>query len=210
RAFDPETQISKKGMPTALLTPVSEVLLDDASVTLFRRRFASAFGAVSDALYDAVSARIRVQGMEQWLPFFYDKLETVFDYAGADALVAFDALADDAIKERVETARDHYGARKNAPMSRGATPFRAPEPQQFYLNEDDLAAALGERPVRRFTHFDSDAKRQLKLGARPGRDFAPERQTADANVFEAASKHIAALVKAKKRVAVAAWSDGSA
>src|SRR5262249_61906271 len=74
RAFDPETQISKKGMPTALLTPVSEVLLDDASVTLFRRRFASAFGAVSDALYDAVSARIRVQGMEQWLPFLYDKL----------------------------------------------------------------------------------------------------------------------------------------
>jgi transcription-repair coupling factor (superfamily II helicase) len=210
RAFDPETQISRKSLQAALLTPVSEVLLDDNSVTLFRRRFASAFGAVSDALYDSVSARIRQQGMEQWLPFFYDKLETAFDYAGPDALVAFDALAEDAIKERVETARDHFDARKNAPMSRGAVPFRAPEPQQFYLDEDALSAALGDRLVRRFTHFDSDAKRQLKLGARPGRDFAPERQTADANVFEAASKHISSLLKAKKRVAVAAWSDGSA
>src|SRR5262249_35624236 len=85
-----------------------------------------------------------------------------------------------------------------------------PEPHLFYLDEDGLAAALGDRPVRRFTHFESDAKKQLKLGARLGRDFAPERQTADANVFEAAGRHIAALLKANKRVAVDAWSDGAA
>src|SRR5262249_53536206 len=35
-------------------------------------------------------------------------------------------------------------------------------------------------------------------------------QTADANVFDAAVKHIQALQKAKKRVLIAAWSDGSA
>jgi transcription-repair coupling factor (superfamily II helicase) len=210
RAFDPETQISKRPLQTALLTPVSEVLLDDDSVMRFRKRFASAFGAVSDTLYDSVSARIRVQGMEQWLPFFYEKLETVFDYAGAAALIAFDALAEDAIKERVETAQDHYDARKSAPLSRGAAPFRAPEPLLFYLDADALGAALGDRLARRFTHFDSDAKKQLKLGARLGRDFAPERQTADANVFEAAGKHIAQQLKAKKRVVIVAWSDGSA
>jgi transcription-repair coupling factor (superfamily II helicase) len=210
RSFDPETQISKQAQPNALLTPVSEVLLDDDSVLRFRRRFAAGFGAVSDQLYDSVSARIRQQGMEQWLPFFYEKLETIFDYAGPGALVAFDALAEDAIKERVETARDHYEARKSAPMSRGAAPFRAPAPQLFYLDQDALAGALGEAPVRRFTHFDSDAKRQLKLGARLGRDFAPERQTADANVFAAASDYIGQTLKAKRRVLVAAWSDGSA
>jgi transcription-repair coupling factor (superfamily II helicase) len=209
RSFDPETQISKGRLNTALLTPVSEVLLDEFAVLQFRRRFGQAYGAVSDPLYDSVSARMRRQGMEQWLPFFYERLETVFDYAGEDALIAFDALAEDAVRDRVETARDHYDARKTAPVSRGASPFRAPEPELLYLSDEAVAEAVGKRPVRRFTHFDTNAKKQLDLGARVGRDFAPERQ-ADANVFDAAAKHIEALTKAKKRVVIAAWSDGSA
>jgi transcription-repair coupling factor (superfamily II helicase) len=209
RAFDPETQISKRTLAEALLTPVSEVLLDDAAVLRFRKSFGQAYGTVSDAVYDSVSARIRRQGVEQWLPFFYDSLETVFDYAGESALVAFDALAEDAMHERVEMARDHYESRKSAPLARGAVPFRAPEPELLYLSDAALKAALGARAVRRFTHFD-DAKAKLDLGARLGRDFAPERQTVDANVFDAASKHILSLVKAKKRVVVTAWSDGSA
>ena len=69
----------------------------------------------------------------------------MFDYAGADALIAFDALTDEAIKERVETARDHYDARKTAPVARGANAFRAPEPSLLYLSEEALTAALGER-----------------------------------------------------------------
>ncbi|MBL8547990.1 MAG: transcription-repair coupling factor [Hyphomonadaceae bacterium] len=210
RSFDPETQISKAKLKTALLTPVSEVLLDELTVLQFRRRFTQAFGAVSDPLYDSVSARIRRQGVEQFLPFFYERLETVFDYAGENTLIAFDALAEDAIKERVETARDHYDSRKTAPIPRGGALFRAPEPDLLYLSESALSAALTTRAVRRFTHFDTDSKKQLDLGARPGRDFAPERNTADVNVFEMAAKHIEGLAKAKKRVVIAAWSDGSA
>ncbi len=210
RAFDPETQISKRPLTEALLTPVSEVLLDDLTVLQFRRRFGQAFGAVSDALYDSVSARIRRQGVEQWLPFFYEQLDTVFDYAGEDALIAFDALAEEAVHERVETARDHYESRRTAPVSRGAAPFRAPKPDELYLSDEALRTALGKRAVRRISHFDSNEKKQLDVGGRIGRDFAPERQTADANVFDAASAHVANLIKAKKRVVIAAWSEGSA
>ncbi len=35
RGFDPETQISKRSLKEALLTPVSEVLLDDDAVLRF-------------------------------------------------------------------------------------------------------------------------------------------------------------------------------
>jgi transcription-repair coupling factor (superfamily II helicase) len=209
RSFDPETQISKGKLAAALLTPVSEVVLDDSAVLHFRKRFGQSFGAVSDMTYDSVSARIRAQGVEQWLPFFYDILDTVFDYIGPDALVVLDALADEAIRERVETARDHYESRRNAPVTRGSVPFRAPSPELLYLSADALELTLGDRPVRRLTHFASEAARRLDLGAKPGRDFAPERQTADVNVFEAAARHIDTLSKAK-RVIFAAWSDGSA
>jgi transcription-repair coupling factor (superfamily II helicase) len=209
RSFDPETQISKAKSKSALLTPVSEVLLDEKAVLHFRKRFGQSYGTVSDPTYDSVSARIRAQGVEQWLPLFYDTLDSVFDYVGPKALVAFDALADEALRERVDTARDHYEARRTAPVSRGGTPFRAPAPDLFYLDESALTLALADRPLRRFTHFSSEALDQVDLGGKLGRDFAPERQTADANVFEAAAQHIAAVSKAK-RVLIAAWSEGSA
>ncbi|MGE3581898.1 MAG: transcription-repair coupling factor [Hyphomonadaceae bacterium] len=210
RAFDPETQRSTRQLKTILLTPVSEVLLDDQSVQRFRISFNQSFGAVSDPILESVSARMRRQGIEQFLPFFYDKLETVFDYVG-DALVAFDALAEDSAKERVDAARDHYETRKAAPTPRGIPGFRAPEPDALYLDHDALAAALGARPVRRFAAFGApEGERSIALGARLGRDFAPERAIPDANVFDAARGHVDDLIKQKKRVILATWSEGSA
>jgi len=210
RAFDPDTQISNARKQEAALTPVSEILLDDDTVHHFRKTFAQNFGVVSDSLYDSVTARIRRQGVEQWLPYFYEHLDTVFDYAGEGALVVFDALAEESLRERVEMAHDHYESRRAAPVPRGAAPFRAPAPDLLYLSQDALGAALGGRPVRRFTHFNTPGESQLSLAARAGRDFAPERQSADANVFDAASAHMAALVASGKRLVVAAFSDGSA
>ncbi len=209
RTFDPETQISKAKSKLALLTPVSEVLLDEQAVLHFRKRFGQSYGTVSDPTYDSVSARIRAQGVEQWLPFFYDTLDSVFDYVGPNALVAFDALADEALRDRVDTAHDHFEARRTAPVARGGTAFRAPAPDLLYLDEPALKMALGDRCVRHFTHFSSEAVYQVDLGGRLGRDFAPERQTADANVFEAAAQ-LVALVSKSKRVLIAAWSEGSA
>ncbi|MBL8550409.1 MAG: transcription-repair coupling factor [Hyphomonadaceae bacterium] len=210
RAFDPETQRSVQQLKEATLTPVSEVLLDDESVPAFRTHFAQAFGAVTDPIYDSVSARIRRQGIEQFLPFFYAKLETVFEYAGPEALVAFDPLAEDAAAERVKTAIDHYETRKAAPVPRGAPPFRAPEPHALYLDHDALIDAIGARPLRRLTHFDTPDPLAIDLGAKLGRDFAPERAQPGANIFDAARAHVDALVAKGKRVIVAAWSEGSA
>jgi transcription-repair coupling factor (superfamily II helicase) len=211
RAFDPETQRSTRTLREAMLTPVSEILLDDESVLHFRKMFAESFGVVSDVVYDSVSARIRRQGVEQWLPFFYERLETVFDYVGPTALIAFDSMAEDAARERVEAAVDHFETRKSAPTPRSAPPFRAPPPEALYLRPKTLLEAIGDRALRRFSSFAApESTRSIALGAVPGRTFAAERATAEVNVFESASAHVAALMRAGKRVIVAAWSEGSA
>ena len=70
-----------------------------------------------------VAAGLQKQANGTW-----DKLETVFDYVGETALIGFDHLAEDAIRERIETAKDHYEARRTAPTPRGAIPRGAPGP----------------------------------------------------------------------------------
>ncbi len=210
RAFDPETQRTTTRLKETTLAPVSEIILDDQSVPRFRKMFTQAFGTVTDPVYDSISARIRRQGVEQWLPYFYDHLETVFSYAGPDALIAFEALALNAIHERVDAAKDHYETRKAAPTPRGAIPFRAPPPESLYLEDAALRELLSGRPVRKFSPFKSEDARTLSMGAAVGRNFSAERQAAEANVFDAATQHVKALIKSGKRVLFAAWSDGSA
>ena len=209
RPFDPETQRSTGKLERASLAAVSEVLLDDEAVPRFRKMFGQTFGAATDPILDSVSARMRRQGVEQWLPFFYDKLETVFDYVGETALIGFDHLAEDAIRERIETAKDHYEARRTAPTPRGAIPFRAPDPELLYLVGDTFAAAIGQRPVRRYQGF-ATPDIAAQVGGKAGRQFTAERQRLDVNVFEMAQKHCEALQRAGKRVILSAWSEGSA
>ncbi len=210
RSFDPETQRGTRDLARVDLGAVSEVVFDDEAVRHFRKAFAQAFGAVTDPIVDAVGARIRRAGVEQFLPYFYDGLETVFDYVGESALIGFDHNAEDSYKERIETARDHYEARRSAPVPRGAIPFRAPEPQLLYLVWEDLIDVMAGRPVRRFSAFLEPNQTAIDVAAKPGRDFAPERQRLDVNVFEAARGHIGALAKGGKRVVLAGWTEGSA
>ena len=78
-----------------------------------------------------------------------------------------------------------------------------------------ISAKTNGRPLdagalARLTPF-ADAGRGdvVDAGTRPGRNFAPERAEAEANVFDAVTKHVHALQAAGKRVVIALWSEGS-
>ena len=85
RTFDPETQRSTRQLQAVDLLPVSEALLDAdshlaasapaTSQPSARRRRSRSTPAVSEGG--------RRAGMEHWLPLFYDRLETLFDYLPA-------------------------------------------------------------------------------------------------------------------------------
>ncbi|MGE3304182.1 MAG: transcription-repair coupling factor, partial [Hyphomonadaceae bacterium] len=170
RAFDPETQRSTAQLKRADLTPVSEILMDDESVRRFRAKFVDSFGVAADPMYDSVTAHMRRQGMEQWLPFFYERLETVLDYIGPEALIGLEHLAEESCKERYDQAKEHFEARRAAPLARGATPFRAPQPDALYLSPEALAETFDGRRVRRFTPFAEVARGMvISLGGKAGR-----------------------------------------
>ena len=56
------------------------------SASRYREHFGA--GGHDDPLYEAISAGRKHQGYEHWLPFFHDRLETLFDYLpGAPVLL---------------------------------------------------------------------------------------------------------------------------
>ena len=99
RRFDPDTQRTTEKLTAVDFAPMSEIVLDEAAITRFRQSYRIEFGAAGtdDPLYEAVSAGRKHQGMEHWLPMFYDQLETTFDY-----LRGFRMVTDHTVREAAE------------------------------------------------------------------------------------------------------------
>ncbi|NEX91845.1 transcription-repair coupling factor [Caulobacter sp. 17J65-9] len=211
RAFDPESQRSTRQLTEIDLLPVSEALLDPAAISRFRQNYLETFGAPGDdPLYAAVSEGARRQGLEHFLPLLYERLETVFDYLPAKALVALDHLAAEARDERLAMVADAYEARVATSKTKGGGNYRALKPEALYLTAGEWDARLAERPSRRFSPFQREgAEGVVDLGSRLGRTFAAERQQDSVNLFESVADHARKLAGEGKRVLFASWSDGS-
>src|SRR5436305_3557249 len=209
RSFDAETQLSQDTLRALDLVPVAEFQLTSDTIRRFRQGYVEAFGAATnDPLYEAVSEGRRHPGMEHWLPLFHQKLDTLFDYLPGTAVV-LEPLAEDAAHERLAQIADYYQARREAlEADRAGTIYKPLPPERLYLGETEWKSALGHGALARLTPFADPDAAVIDAGTRQGRNFAPERTEAEANVFDAVTKHVHAL-QAGKRVVIAMWSEGS-
>jgi transcription-repair coupling factor (superfamily II helicase) len=212
RTFDAETQRSTGQLRALDLVPMSEAQITTETIRRFRQAYVAEFGAPlrNDGLYEAISEGRRHAGFEHWLPLFYEGMDSLFAYVEG-APIVLDGRAELAAHERFAQIADYYDARKSAYESDPvAANYRALPPDRLYLTEAKLSAALADAAVARLTPFAvPEAPNVIDCGARQGRNFAPERADENANVFEAAAAHVRALRDDRKRVIVAAWTDGS-
>jgi transcription-repair coupling factor (superfamily II helicase) len=217
RSFDPLTQRSTGSLDRLELKPVSEVLLDEPGIHRFRTRYRELFGNVGsdDMLYESISAGRRYAGMEHWLPLYYERLETLFDYLPG-AAVSFDWQSEEARAHRLEAVADFYAARQSIAASRAtnaAAPlYRPVKPEQMFIEDREWAGVLGSRSVVQLSPFAaSDADRNaFDAGARPAKNFAAERADPKIQLFEAVRDYLDGERKSGKRAAIAAYSAGSA
>ena len=215
RSFDPLTQRSTGAATEANLRPVSEVLLDDAAIRRFRERYREEFGATGtdDPLYESVSAGRRYVGMEHWLPLYYERLETLFDYLPG-AGISLDHQAGEVRGHRLDAIADFYGARRNVTTAAraGSPVYRPLRPDRLYLDEAEWRKALQGRPVVQVSPFATPEtdRNQFDAGARPVRNFAAERADPKVALFEAVRDYLEAERKSGHKTAIAAFSEGSA
>lgn len=221
REFDVDTQRTTNALKSLTLAPVSEVFIEDDTISEFRKGYIAAFGGgVSrDPVYAAVIDGIRPQGIEHYLPLFYSYTESIFDYVGTKAIIAFDGLANEAMGEREALVEDFYTSRKEHQDARDsgsgdpaktAGLYRPLPIDALYIPSVELSDITAPLRVRQHTAFDApDEGEKVDFGARIGRTFLAERQTEGVNVFDAVARHVEALRATKNRVWLAAWSEGS-
>jgi transcription-repair coupling factor (superfamily II helicase) len=210
RRFDPADQRSTGSADAFLLMPASEALLDENNIKRFRQRYREAFGATAtgDPLYQAVSDRRRLAGMEHWLPLFEERLATMFDYLGNDDLVIRDSGADGALDSRWESIEDYFQNRTRAMKSEPGS-YRPLEPGALYVADDEWKQALDAQPIHRTSPFpEAEGPRTVDFGVEAARDFAPERARND-NVYEAVVGHIAKLRRSGRKVVLASYTKGA-
>ena len=213
RTFDPETQRSVGQLRSLDLVPMSEARLTTETIRRFRQAYGAEFGAPTpdDELYSAVSEGRRAIGLEHWLPLLYERLDTLFDYVG-DAPLVLDARAEEAAGQRIAQVSNSYAARRAVYAQDPAkADYKPLPPARLYLTEDEWKERLTASPLARLMPFEAapGAANVVDCGGRVGRNFAPERQNENANVFDAAVAHIRDLSQRGLAVIVAGWSDGS-
>jgi transcription-repair coupling factor (superfamily II helicase) len=217
RLFDAETQRTTGDVDSVRIIPVSEVFLDDESISRFRSRYRETFGVTGDddPLYESISTGRRYLGMEHWLPFFHDHLDTLIDYVGEAPIVVSHQVTEAEIS-RLELIDDYYTARRDVPgggVTGGGAPYRPVDKSSLYLDAPELAAMISARPGGALSPFDApDAPGTSPVidgGGRPGRDFADIRVQPDANLFDAVIAYIRDQQGNGQRVVVSAFSEGS-
>ncbi|GGD98723.1 transcription-repair coupling factor [Gemmobacter megaterium] len=212
RRFDPETQRSGDRLTHVDLAPVSEIILDDAAISRFRQNYRRAFGAGGndDPLYESVSAGRKHAGMEHWLPFFHDRLETLFDYLPG-ATITLDDQSEAMRAARWEAIADQYDARREAlgTKARLDSVYKPCPPELLYLDDAAWGVALADSRVVQFHGAPQPpGPAVIDAGARRGRSFAAERQAEGVDLFAAVADHIRAR-KSAGHVILTHYSEGA-
>src|SRR5262245_6000312 len=124
--------------------------------------------------------------MEHWLPLFYERLATIFEYL-PDVPLTFDQLTEEALVSRRQEIEEYYAARIEAKSREnfGAPPYNPLTPDRLYLGAEEVADSLQSRPVFQLTPFEVPERLATgvrSVGGRQGRSFAAGRAEAARNV----------------------------
>ncbi|WP_372877421.1 transcription-repair coupling factor [Spongiibacter marinus] len=142
RSFDPETQRSLEQVEAIDLLPGREFPLDDDGIAGFRRRWHERFNVDHRKcpVYQDVSSGIAPAGVEYYLPLFFERCGTLFDYLPDNVTL----LRCDGI----EAAADHYwqDIHQRYEQRNGDTQRPVLSPAELFLPVPDLFASIKHYP----------------------------------------------------------------
>ncbi len=140
--FDVDTQRTIYPVPEIRLLPAREFPLDEAGQARFRQNFRERFeGDPSKArIYKDVSKGIAPAGIEYYLPLFFERTATLFDYLPANATLCLHHEVDAAIGGFAKDAVSRYNLLRGDPQRPLLEPHELfLDAEQFYIRAKDFA-----------------------------------------------------------------------
>ena len=116
--FDVDTQRTLYPVPEIRLLPAREFPMDDKGQATFRQNFRERFeGDPSKSrIYKDISKGIAPSGIEYYLPLFFDKTATLFDYLPKNATLCLHHDVDEAIANFGKDAASRYNLLRGDPQ----------------------------------------------------------------------------------------------
>ena len=138
RRFDPESQRSLDAIDSIEILPAREFPFNKDAISEFRIRYREKLSGdpTLSKIYQEVSQSNIPNGIEYYLPLFFDHLESVFNYLPRNTVFCLD--------NEISTAIEHFHADVVERFEQRRHDIERPilTPDTLYLNADELSASL--------------------------------------------------------------------
>ncbi|MCQ2965225.1 MAG: transcription-repair coupling factor [Alphaproteobacteria bacterium] len=164
RLFDPITQITSKNITFFNFKPANEIILNKESISHFRTMYRSIYGVgEDDILYQNISEGKKYPGIENWLPFFYDNLSSLFDFI-PNYTILKDYQFEEMLKYKIEQINEFYQARisnLNTHQSDEKNIYRPVPKEMLFMDKQFLEEKISLMPNYDVCPFDYPNSNQL-------------------------------------------------
>ncbi len=211
RKFDPLTQVTTGACDFLEIIPANEVLLNEQYINNFKEKFVGKFGvkpSQESPLFEAISQGRRYAGMENFLPLFYPKLETIFDYF-PDGIFTFEHDFENVFKDRINQIKDSYDARQIYAKSGiyNDTDTFVLEPDELYL-----PSYLSNKTQIFFSTFSSPDNNSKSVNTKAGKDYFAESKAQSRSAIDLLQDDLSAAFldkSVKRKNIISCMSEGS-
>jgi len=140
REFDPESQRSTAELQEFSMLPAREYPCDQASFDAFRKSFRYRFvvDTRNVSIYQDLRQDLHPQGLEQYLPLFFETTESLLDYLPAKPLVVTQHGIEEAAVNFWSSTIERWEQRRHD-IERPVL-----DPSELYFNAKDVQQQLGQ------------------------------------------------------------------
>ena len=140
RLFDTETQKSFSKINGINVLPANELDYTDNGIKRFRKNWRETFqnNPLKSEIYIDVSNKLSPQGIEFYLPLFFDSTSNIFEYFNNKPLILFESASIKAMHDHWQSIFRRY---ETAANELGRTAIR---PDDLYVNPGELIESISD------------------------------------------------------------------
>ena len=169
KLFDPQTQRSNEALDQIKILPAREFPLNSQGIGLFRQNFrAKLEGDPQQAQsYREVSKGLAPNGCEFYLPLFFEKTASLFDYLPKDALFVLEEGVTEAFDSLYLEASDRYESVAVNPE------WPALAPSELFLKSDEIFLGLKQYKRSQLINLNlKNEKHVVDFKVKPSKKFS--------------------------------------